>query len=94
MKKPDDIVGGHPLRCSDNGGASYDRYTVVYMDEPQPGGVVFGAVGMSGAPFHPQGFGQHCSASCGRHLGRRIAFADLPADCQTLVKRDCAGGVS
>lgn len=93
MKARDDVVNGVRVRCYDDGGASCDRYTVVFMDEPQPGGVVFGAVGMSARPFHPQGFGQHCSASCGRHLGRRIAFADLPADCQTLVKRDCAGGV-
>ena len=61
---------------------------------------------MNAAPFHPQGFGQHGGASgtmidCDRwgfppkiggkcHLGKRIAFSDLPPDCQKLVLRDYA----
>lgn len=61
-------------------------------------------IGMSANPYHPQGFGQHghtdhsaCDAVGGKwppaigrsnHLGKRIAFADLPADCQDLVIRD------
>ncbi len=43
------------------------------------------ALGMSFHPFHPAGFGQHCSAVPGRHLGQRITFDALPADCQRLV---------
>jgi hypothetical protein len=61
-------------------------------------------VGMSAHPFHPQGFGQHGASkgqpcdvnrhgfapAIGRkcYLGRRIAFADLPPDCQRLVLSD------
>ncbi len=58
---------------------------------------------MSSNPFHPQGFGQHgwsdtqidvnkwgFAPTFGRknHLGKRIHFKDLPADCQKLVLRD------
>jgi hypothetical protein len=87
----DEKINGHPVRCYDNGGASCDRYTAVYMDQHEPGRALFASVGMSAAPFHPQGFGQHGMASTGRHLGRRIPFADLPPDCQRLVKRDLEG---
>jgi len=45
---------------------------------------------MSGAPFHPQGYGQHGEGKPGRHNGRRIAWADLPADCRRLVEMDLA----
>lgn len=76
------------VKCYDNGGETADRYTAVYIDQPerQPG--TFACVGMSAEPFHPQGFGQHSTAMLGKHLGKRIAFADLPADCRRLVLRD------
>lgn len=76
------------IRCYDSGGEFFDRYTVIYLDEPERGRDTFTAVGMSEHPFHPQGFGQHCTATSGRHLGKLIAFEDLPEDCQKLVKRD------
>ena len=79
---------GQLIRCYDNGVASWDRYTVVYMDVPKTQRGTFWSVGMSSSPFHAQGFGQHCTAMPGRHLGRRIRFADLPADCQKLVTQD------
>jgi hypothetical protein len=49
---------------------------------------------MSGAPFHPQGFGQHGESETiidrptYGHLGKKITFADLPEDCQKLVISD------
>ena len=56
---------------------------------------------MNARPFHPQGFGQHGETnwfpadglrppSIGRrgHLGKRIAFAELPDDCRALVLSD------
>jgi hypothetical protein len=58
---------------------------------------------MNGAPFHPQGFGQHGehteqvdTGKHGRapgiggsnHLGIRIRFQDLPEDCRKLVRGD------
>jgi hypothetical protein len=61
-------------------------------------------LGMSANPFHPQGFGQHgwskehpCDVingwppAMGRkhpNLGKRIPFAELPKDCQSLVLQD------
>lgn len=46
---------------------------------------------MSSMPFHPQGFGQHGEIEDprgGKHLGKRIKFAELPEDCQKLVVSD------
>ena len=71
----------------DNGGATLDRFTVIYTDEPEGLGM-YSARAMSENPFHPQGFGQYCSAMPGRHLGMRIAFETLPPDCQKLVLSD------
>ena len=104
------------IRVYDSG-ESGDRYTVVYTglyhnrgnsnrgpnhkrlrDRPHY------YVGMSAAPFHPQGIGMHGESSfkcidvnkygfapaVGRkcHLGIRINFIDLPKDCRTLVLSD------
>jgi hypothetical protein len=75
------------LEIRDNGGETFDRYTVVY-DQIGDSQGNYEAVGMSEHPFHPQGFGQHCTAMTGKHLGKRIKFSDLPKDCQKLVNRD------
>lgn len=78
------------VKIYDNGGKTYCRYTAVYLDQPENGAGLYGARGMSTHPFHPQGFGQFCSAMPGKHLGKRIKFEELPADCQKLVKQDLA----
>ena len=83
-----ELVNGQPIRCYDNGGKTFDRYTVVYMAEPERATGIFAAVGMSSKPFHPQDFGQHCTAMPGKHLGKRVPFDSLPNDCQRLVTRD------
>lgn len=92
------------VRCYDNGGETGDRYTVVYTGRyrSQTGGE-FVYRGMSENPFHPQGIGQYGSSqnqidvnawgfapAMGRknHLGRRVAFSQLPDDCRKLVIRD------
>jgi hypothetical protein len=75
------------IRIYDNGGKTFDRYTAVYMGWPEGCGL-YAARGMSEHPFHPQGFGQFCAAMPGRHLGKRIAFAELPTDCQRLIQSD------
>lgn len=80
-------INGHPIRCYDIGESANDRYTVVYMDSPEPRGM-FQCLGMNAHPFHPQGFGQHSAATIGHHLGKRVAFADLPQDCQRAVLQD------
>jgi len=90
------------VRCYDNGGESFDRFTVVFTGNYK-GRDGCDYVGMSEFPFHPQGFGQHGYAeniidtnksgfapAIGRknHLGKRIAFSELPEDCQKLVLSD------
>jgi hypothetical protein len=81
------------VRIYDNGGETYDRYTAVYTGKYKGrNGCEY--VGMSGQPFHPQGFGIHgwnetaIDYPSYKHLGRKIKFKDLPEDCQTLVIRD------
>ncbi len=80
----------------DNQGRSFDRYTVYYkgrgsLETHIRGGKVVtyrAGRGMSDRPFHPQGFGMSICGVPGRHNGRRMAFQDLPTDCQRLVARD------
>ena len=91
------LPGGVPryIRCYDNGGESFDRYTVVFTGRyRKKTGGEFWDLGMSANPFHPQGFGQHGSnreqidwPTYG-HLGKKIKFQDLPEDCQKLVMDD------
>jgi hypothetical protein len=73
------------IRCYDNGGKTSDRYTVVFMDQPERAHNTFSALGMNSQPFH--GIGMHCSAMPGKHLGRRVLLQDLPTDCQKAVKQ-------
>jgi hypothetical protein len=75
------------VRIYDRGEKAFDRYTAVYMDEPEAHGL-YGARGMSENPFHPQGFGMYCAAMPGRHLGKRIKFEELPLKCQCVVLAD------
>lgn len=82
------IINGQKIQCYDNGGKTLDRYTVVYMDQPERQAGVFAARAMSEHPFHPQGFGQFTSARPGRHLGKRIKYVMLPLDCQKVVAQD------
>lgn len=95
------LPNGRPrwIRCYDNGGKTFDRYTVVFTG--RQGGGRSGR-GMSAHPTHPQGFGQwfdYDRAQLGRgqhavdrpayaHLGKRITFEDLPEDCRALILRD------
>lgn len=83
------------VRCYDNGGETFDRYTVVFTGHFQknfPGECYY--VGMSEHPSHPQGFGQHGEAKimidrpAYSHIGKRITFDDLPEDCRKLVLSD------
>ena len=103
------LPGGIPkwIRCYDNTGEpneTIDCFTVVFTGRyTQKTGGEHWVLAMNAAPYHPQGFGQHCSyrkvidalggkwpPAIGRknHLGKRIHFQDLPKDCQHLVMTD------
>jgi len=75
------------VRCYDNGGRTADRFTAVFLDQPERTGG-YAAIGMNHEPFHPQGIGQHCAAMPGRHLGKRIDSTKLNVDCQKVIRRD------
>jgi hypothetical protein len=92
-----EVIEGQPIRVYDNGGETCDRYTVVFMNRAdwgftakyirETGRDFYPSLGMSSAPFHPQGFGQHSECKVGKHLGKRIPFTELPEDCRKLVRR-------
>ena len=86
MKKQ--IVRFQQIACFDNQGATADRYTVVYLDQPERETNTFAALGMNSAPFHPQGIGMHTAAQPGQHLGADISFDELPEDCRSAVLND------
>ena len=81
---------GTVLRCYDDGGRTGDRYTVIpprWAHEHRDHRRMFNAIAASMYPFHPQGFGQHVMAAPGPHLGRRVKWADLPADVQRFARQ-------
>ena len=87
--KPDRIeVSGetHAVSVYDNGGRTADRYTVVFDAQRETAPRTFLALGLSGRPDSPQGVSQFTTAVKGRHLGRRIGFACLPANVQAHVR--------
>jgi hypothetical protein len=75
----------------DNGGVSFDRYTVYYEGRGTFDTIWYDCRAMSEHPFHPQGFGQYGYGKPGRHNGKKITFEELPEDCQKLVLQDLKG---
>lgn len=78
---------GATLRIYDNGGETLDRYTVIpprWAAEYRERDGMFTAIGCSQNPS--QGFGQHTSAQPGKHLGKRIAWDELPEGVQRFAR--------
>jgi len=80
------------VRVYDNMGETQDRYTVCFGGNyTSLTGRRFWYLGMSSAPFHPLGIGQHGESRFPidkpgyKHLGRKIAFENLPKDCKTAT---------
>jgi len=99
------IPNGIPryIRCYDNGGETFDRYTVVYtgnyrryitieLERTRPR--YYQSIGMSANPFDPQGFGLHGESNAPidrpkySHLGKKIKFEQLPDACKKAVMND------
>lgn len=83
------------IRCYDNGGETFDRYTVVFTGRyTHKTGGSYLDLGMSHDPYHPQGVGSHGESDylidrpTYSHLGRKIKFMDLPEQCKKLVLSD------
>jgi len=91
------------IRCYDNGGETFDRYTVIFsgryrryktFEDEKRLPRYYSYVSMSTNPFHPQGFGQHGESKYFidkpkySHLGKKIKFIDLPEDCKMLVRNE------
>jgi hypothetical protein len=83
------------IRVYDNDDKTIDRYTVVYTGNFSKRLLYHSYyVGMSANPFNPAGFGQHgeCEGYIDypkySHLGKKISFEQLPADCKKLVISD------
>lgn len=88
---------GAPLRIWDNGGKTADRYTLLpprsrrAWKEWRHDDGRWEGLGSSEQPFHPQGFGQHISATPGPHLGKRIHWNELPAEVQRFARLSFLG---
>lgn len=79
----------------DNGGETCDRYSITFdLYNPKngkweawsdyPDGRLV-CLGLSSYPEHPQGFSQMASCQEGAHLGKRIAWSELPEDIQKHI---------
>ena len=83
------------IRIYDNGGESFDRYTVLFTGRWK-GRKAYHSYfrGMSENPYSPRGYGiwedrpGHIDRPSYAHLGKRIAFATLPEPCKRSVLSD------
>jgi len=95
MRRKHEVVDGARISVWDDGPKWADRYTVVYLDDALDG-LYVPYVTMGADPFCPLGFCQHVEMPLphvayrgrGGVFDRRIAFADLPVDCQRVVHQD------
>ena len=89
------------IHVYDNGGRTADRYTIVYTRTGRSGSNRAKKqngwhqnVSMSASPFHPLGVCMHGESETQidypsySHLGKKIAFQNLPEDCQKVVLND------
>lgn len=76
------------LAIYDDGGKTFDRYTVYFNQIEKENPKEYLCLAMSERPFSPQGFCQHSSGQLGRHNGKKIELKDLPLDCQRAICKD------
>lgn len=62
----------------DNGGKSRDRFSILTRSWHNAHARLVECLGLSENPSSPLGFSQFCGATRGPHLGRKIAWNDLP----------------
>lgn len=72
----------------DNGGETFDRYTIVldsFQNETLEKFKMYECLGLSSNPGDPQGFSQWTTCQMGRHLGKKLKFEELPENVQKHV---------
>lgn len=81
----------------DNGGKTFDRYTIAISGVQFIGDTEYTYfIGSSSNPTNPQGFYQHIheektreyKSKSHRHLGKRICFFSLPEKVQELIRKE------
>lgn len=78
------------MRIYDNGGKTWDRYTV-FETNPQidhtdsEGNDYYECLGLSDNCDTPSGFSQWSSGQQGSHLGKRVQLLDLPTNVQNHI---------
>lgn len=77
----------------DNGGETFDRFTVVLNEPYDHTGKLLECLGLSLNPSSPQGFSQFSGCQDGPHLGQKIEFSELPENVQKHVKARLSEGV-
>lgn len=90
------VPNGTPryVRCYDNGGETFDRYTIVFTGNYKNRVSKCEYIGSSEYPFAPQGFGQHGEANdpidtpAYSHLGKKVKYEDLPTDVKKFIMQD------
>ena len=87
LLEPAGVPETYATAIYDNGGRTFDRYTVILSRyrKNRHGYRVWDAFCMCDNPRNPQGYGEHAEAQRGRHLGKRIKFADLPETCREVL---------
>jgi len=80
------------LQIYDNEGKTFDRYTVVDVRDAIEVTERFGGtkqyyqcLGLSSNPSDPQGYSMWGGCILGKHLGKRIEFAELPENIQQHI---------
>lgn len=73
------------IACYDNGGKTFDRYTIVFDSKHDVQGLFNECLGLSNDPSSPQGFSQFSGCQMGRHLGKKLRFEQLPEHVQKHV---------
>jgi len=75
------------IRIFDYGPETFDRYMVVFLDQPQGNGA-FAALAMSEDPKHPQGVCLHVEARLDAQLGHEIDIEALPRQCREVLAEE------
>lgn len=74
------------LGIYDNGGKTFDRYTIVLDEKWDREGKFNTCLRMSENPNSHLGYCEHGSCEIGRHLGKKLTINKLPKPCIDILK--------